>query len=131
VCSNYLEVPIRWLLIIFAILMAAIAVELARAGSGYGPMPKHWSARRSTPVGWYAGALCIHAHESGNWHIYNRPYANGFQFMLGTWISAGGRPSTWVSASPKEQLYRAFVVWKRDGASWREWPNTSRACGLR
>lgn len=90
-------------------------------------MPRHWHA----PAGWLSGALCVHSHESGDWHIHNEPYANGFQFMLGTWIRAGGSASTWVTASPAEQLYRAYVIWRQDGGSWREWPNTSRACGLR
>lgn len=104
--------------------MAGLALA---APAGASPMPRNWHA----PKAWLPGALCVHSKESGDWHIHNHPYANGFQFMLGTWIRAGGSAATWISASPKEQLYRAYVIWKQDGGSWREWPNTSRACGLR
>ena len=90
-------------------------------------MPRHWHA----PPSWLPGALCVHSHESGDWHIHNDPYANGFQFTLGTWLRAGGSASTWISASPREQLYRAYRIWLADGRSWREWPVTSRMCGLR
>lgn len=55
------------------------------------------------------------------------------QFMLATWRSAGGtaRSLDDIAASPpREQLYQAWIVWKRDGHSWREW-GTAAACGLR
>lgn len=104
----------------------ATFMVLLLAGSAWA-VPRWWHA----PAWWLPGALCVHSHESGNWHIYNPPYANGFQFTLYTWQSVGGSASNWVSASPREQLYRAWLVWKRDGGSWREWPNTSRMCGLR
>jgi hypothetical protein len=43
----------------------------------------------------------------------------------------GGGISHWASVfSPREQLYRSYLVWRRDGGSWREW-GTARACGLR
>lgn len=51
--------------------------------------------------------------------------------MLGTWERAGGAATSWVTAPPAEQFYRAWIIWRQDGGSWREWPNTSRACGLR
>ena len=105
--------------------MAAFVLSTTQAVSAQ--VPKGWSPGS----GWLQGAMCVHSHESTDWHIHNPPYANGFQFMYGTWLSAGGSPSTWITASPREQLYRAWIVWKRDGYSWREWPNTSRMCGLR
>lgn len=57
------------------------------------------------------------------------------QFLASTWMGVGGRvagrPLHWASlATPHEQLYRAWLVWKRDGGSWREW-GTARSCGLR
>jgi hypothetical protein len=91
------------------------------------PVPHGWHA----PHAWLVGAICVHSHESGDWHIVNPPYANGFQFTLGTWIRAGGVASSWASASPREQVYRAWIIWRGDSGSWREWPNTSRMCGLR
>lgn len=90
-------------------------------------MPRYWHP----PADWLRGAMCVHSRESTDWHIHNEPYANGFQFLFGTWTSAGGAAAEWITASPREQLYRAWVVWLRDGRSWREWPNTSRYCGLR
>ena len=32
------------------------------------------------------------------------------------------------SASVQEQLYRAWLVWKRDGGSWRAWGAVGAAC---
>jgi len=51
------------------------------------------------------------------------------QFLLSTWRGVGGlaRPDR---ATPREQLYRARLVYLQDGHSWREW-GTARACGLR
>jgi hypothetical protein len=51
------------------------------------------------------------------------------QFTLYTWRSVGGTSFPHL-ASPREQLYRAWLVYRRDGNSWREW-GTARACGLR
>jgi hypothetical protein len=92
-------------------------------------MPAHWSARLSTPHGWYSQALCIH-HREGAWNANTgNGYFGGMQFMIGTWRSVGG-PSYPHLVSPKEQLYRAFLLWRRDGGSWVEW-GTAGACGLR
>jgi hypothetical protein len=75
------------------------------------------------------GALCIHRHE-GAWNANTgNGYYGGMQFLLSTWRSVGGRSRPDL-VSPAEQLYRAFLVWRRDGGSWREW-GTARLCGLR
>lgn len=80
------------------------------------------------PPWFYKQALCVHSHE-GSWSDTGDPYWGGMQFALSTWHRAGGSglPS---NASPKEQIYRAYQIWKQDGGSWREWPNTARMCGL-
>jgi hypothetical protein len=87
------------------------------------------------PHWWYLQAVCVHRGESHNWRIVNPPYAGGFQFMLSTYNRVGGRDagslSDLASHIPNEQYFHAWLVWKQDGGSWREWPNTSRACGLR
>lgn len=64
-----------------------------------------------------------------DWLGHPSLYYGGFQFTLYTWESVGGvgLPS---AASVAEQRYRAYLVWKRDGGSWREW-GTARVCGLR
>lgn len=96
--------------------------------------PPRWptsraAARWHPPKAWLTGALCIHRHESADWHLVNRPYSGGLQFTDATFQSVGGRGPA-ASWSPREQLYRAWLVWLRDGRSWAEWPNTSQACGL-
>ena len=104
-----------------------IAVPVARSGTPYGQMPTNWSARNSTPAGWYETALCIH-HREGAWNANTgNGYYGGLQFLLGTWHSVGGiqRPDL---AAPREQLYRAYLVWLRDGRSWVEW-GTRGLCG--
>ena len=85
---------------------------------------------------WLHDALCIHNHESVNWHRAGidwkgnpSPYYGGLQFLISTWRTAGGTrlPSDW---SPREQLYRAWRIWSADNGSWHEW-GTAKACGLR
>lgn len=49
--------------------------------------------------------------------------------MDATWRSVDGMGVA-ADASPAEQRWRAYLVWKRDGGSWREW-STAAACGVR
>ena len=79
------------------------------------------------PAWFKAQALCIHRHESTDWRNRGHHFG-GMQFNLSTWASVGGRGNP-ADASPSEQIYRAFLVWKRDGGSWREW-TTRSLCGL-
>ncbi len=88
-------------------------------------MPRGWHA----PPWWLQQALCIHSHE-GAWNSETgNGYSGGMQFTSYTWASVGGtgRASQWP---PREQLYRAWLVYLRDGHSWREW-GTASMCGLR
>lgn len=94
------------------------------------PIPHHhhknvWHA----PRWWLAQALCIHQHEGAWTDSTGNGYYGGMQFALGTWQSVQGRglPN---QASPREQLHRAYLVYLRDGHSWREW-GTAGMCGLR
>ncbi len=72
------------------------------------------------------------ADGEGPWSgVVGGLYGGGLSFMVGTWNHAGGAArSTYdiARASVAEQIYRAFVVVTRDG-NWREWPQTSHACG--
>lgn len=99
-------------------------------------MPRAWHA----PRWWLPQALCIHEHE-GAWNANTgNGYYGGMQFVPATWLSVGGgiRASFGhpgysrypFDASPREQLFRAWLVYRRDGNSWREW-GTARLCGLR
>jgi len=103
---------------------ALLALSHILSGSPHGYVPDGWHAPRP----WLAQALCIHAHE-GAWNDdTGNGYYGGMQFLLATWAGVGGitRPDR---ASPREQLYRAWLVWNRDGDSWREW-GTASICGL-
>lgn len=96
----------------------------------------HHRPRAPWPSWWYPQAMCIHEHESVDWYRagvdylgHPSPYYGGMQFLISTWRAAGGTglPS---SAPPREQLFRAFIVWRRDGDRWSEWGSASK-CGLR
>jgi len=77
---------------------------------------------------WLRQALCIHRHEGG-WHVNTgNGYYGGMQFALSTWRRAGGSGYPHV-ASVREQLFRAWRIWRMNGGSWAEWP-TRRYCGL-
>lgn len=87
-------------------------------------MPRSWHA----PRWWLTQAICIHAHE-GAWNANTgNGYFGGMQFALSTWRRVDGRGYPHL-ATPREQLYRAWLVWLGDGRSWREW-GTAPACGL-
>lgn len=93
-------------------------------------MPRHWHA----PSWWLREAVCIHGRE-GAWNdATGNGYEGGMQFLRLTWERVGGlsdRHGHWASvASPREQLYRAWLIYRQDGGSWREW-GTASACGLR
>jgi len=95
---------------------------VARAAPAQPPGPPAW---------WLSQAACVRAHEG--WWTANtgNGYYGAYQFLLSTWASVGGKgyPS---AAAPAEQTYRAYLVWQRDGGSWREWgAGTRQACGLR
>lgn len=96
-------------------------------------MPRRWHA----PPWWLRQALCIH-HYEGAWnaigYVNGRPtYGGGMQFLVSTWNRAGGSArSVWdiARATPREQLYRAWRIWRMNGGSFREWGTAGR-CGLR
>lgn len=117
------------------LIVFVTAVFAGQARADRWPVSSAARAWRPDP-GWLRSAFCVHNHESVDWHRRwtdwrgNRsPYAGGMQFLQSTWETAGGHGEPW-EWSPREQLYRAFVTWRADGGSWREW-GTARACGLR
>ncbi len=77
------------------------------------------------PQTWLRQASCIRWFESRD----GAASSNLYQFIDTTWKSVGGRGSP-GDASRSEQHWRAYLVWRRDGGSWREW-STSRVCGFR
>lgn len=92
------------------------------------------------PQSWFRQAMCIHSREGAWTDNTGNSYFGGAQFLPSTWFSVGGHdqaafhhpgdPRFPFTASPREQLYRMWLVYRRDGNSFREW-GTARACGLR
>jgi hypothetical protein len=108
------------------LLTAAAALLLAAPAAGAG-----WSPSAT----WLAQARCVHAKEGGWSANTGNGYFGGMQFSAGTWRSVGGKPDpafthpgTPFSASPQEQLYRAWLLWKRDGGTWRSWGAVGASC---
>jgi hypothetical protein len=86
-----------------------------------------------------------HTYQVGNgeggWTATSAPgYGGGLSFEEGTFNRAAGLShgvvpyvgSTYQIAtlSPVIQLYAMWMIVQQDGGSYREWPMTSRACGL-
>ncbi len=91
----------------------------------------HAAAHFRFPHGWlqHSGVWCIHRYEAVDWHERrNSSSRGGLQIQYGTWASVGGTgdPADW---SPREQVYRAYLIWHRDGGSFREW-STHYMCGV-
>ena len=113
-----------------AVLVTGFAVLVLAAPASAGP--------RGYSAAWLAQARCVHAHE-GPWTANTgNGYYGGMQFAATTWVRAGGVPQT-AFAHPgdarfpfrvpvAEQLHRAWIVWKRDGGTWRSWGTVGAAC---
>lgn len=98
--------------------------------------PTPAAMRWQPPHGFLRAAFCVHRHESVDWYRayvdwrgYPSRYSGGLQFTLSTWRRAGGTGHAF-EWRPREQVYRAYVIWRRNGGSWREWGTAGR-CGLR
>jgi len=115
---------IRAIAIIAASLTLLIAAAPSRSSGYPTSAPEAWRA----PGWWLSQAACIRSHEG--WWTANtgNGYYGAYQFLASTWRSVGG-PSLPHLVSPREQTYRAWLVWRRDGGSWREWGTAGR-CGV-
>jgi hypothetical protein len=90
------------------------------------------------PRWWLIQALCIHRHESTDWHRttdwLGRPSVNhgGMQINVWTWAHWAPRdfPREPAAASPREQLVVAFRIWNANGHRFGggQWPYSSIAC---
>ena len=87
---------------------------------------------------WLAQAQCVHLHE-GPWTANTgNGYFCGMQFGPQTWkrvhgpaqpaFAHPGNPAYPFTASPQEQLRRAWLLWQRDGRTWRSWGAVGAAC---
>jgi hypothetical protein len=92
----------------------------------------------SPSAAWVAQARCVH-HKEGAWTANTgNGYFGGMQFAAQTWVLAGGKPDPafkhpgdprfQFSATPEEQQYRAWLVWKKDGGTWRSWGAVGASC---
>ena len=114
-------------LLSIAAAAAALALALPAAGSEWSP-----------PATWLVQARCVHAKE-GPWTANTgNGYFGGFQFAAKTWRRVGGEADVAFrhpgdtafpfSAPPHEQLYRAWLLWRHDGGSWRSWGAVGASC---
>jgi hypothetical protein len=107
--------------------LAALVLAFPAAGAVWQP-----------PATWLVQAQCVHLKE-GSWAANSgNGYFGGMQFAAGTWKRVGGKtdaafahpgdPAYPFSAAPAEQLYRAWLLWKRDGGTWRSWGAVGASC---
>jgi hypothetical protein len=109
---------------------AATTAEVATARSAFAALPGWWIPQ----------ALCIHRHESLDWHRrtdwLGRPSRNhgGLQIDVGTWaaLAPRGFPPEPAVASPHEQLVVAYRIWRANGHRFGggQWPYSAAACGV-
>lgn len=112
-----------------AIVAAVWLLTCAQSAFAAQQYPSRVPSRWHAPAWWLSEAVCIHSHE-GSWSSETgNEYSGGMQFTPYTWASVGG-PGLASQQEPREQLYRAWLVYLRDGNSWREW-GTAGMCGLR
>ena len=95
-------------------------------------------ADSAPPAGWLAQAMCIHRHE-GPWAANTgNGYFGGMQIMPATWrrvngpkqaaFAHPGDPAYPFQATTKQQLHIAWLIWMRDGRTWRSWGAVGAAC---
>jgi hypothetical protein len=115
------------LAVVAALLLAAPALAVSSTPSGWHPT-----------AAWLAQARCVHLKE-GPWAANTgNGYFGGMQFAPQTWQRVGGKldpafthsgsAAFPFSATPQEQLYRAWLLWRHDGRSWRSWGGVGAAC---
>jgi hypothetical protein len=112
-----------------ALLTGLAALLLAAPAGAVGGSPS---------ADWLAQARCVHAKEGGWTANTGNGYFGGMQFAAETWKRAGGKPDPAFThpgdprypfgASAQEQLYRAWVIWKHDGGTWRSWGAVGASC---
>jgi hypothetical protein len=113
----------------FSVATVAATASAARARSAAFP---HW---------WLREALCVHRHESVDWHRTTdwlgrqSPDRGGMQIDVGTWHSRAPRryPSEPSAATPHEQLVVAYRIWLANGHRFggNQWYLSAASCGVR
>jgi len=115
---------------VLALGFAACCLALPASAARWSPSPQ-----------WLVQARCIHLKEGGWAANTGNGYFGGMQFAARTWRRVGGKsdpafthpgdPTYPFAASSSEQLYRAWLVWRRDGGTWRAWGPVGASCASR
>lgn len=92
------------------------------------------------PRWWTTEALCIHRHESTDWHRTTdwlgepSPDRGGMQIDVDTWVAFAppGYPSEPAEATPHEQLEVAYRIWLANGHRFggNQWYLSAASCGV-
>ena len=95
---------------------------------------------KSLPRTWLQGAMCVHRHESVDWHRktdwLGRPSVDhgGMQIDVGTWdhFAPAGYPRSPADATPHQQLVVSYRIWLANGHRFggNQWYHSAAACGL-
>jgi Transglycosylase-like domain len=103
--------------------------------------PRERRAGPALPSWWLREALCIHRHESVDWHRttdwLGQPSVDhgGMQINLGTWEEMAPRsyPREPADATPLEQLEVAHRIWVANGYRFggNQWEVSAADCGVR
>ena len=115
-------------------MRAVLATGLAAGLLAFPAAAADWSPGPA----WLAQARCVHLREAPWKANTGNGYFGGMQFMPATWKRVGGKadpafahpgdPAYPFSVSASEQLYRAWLVWRRDGGAWRSWGAVGASC---
>jgi hypothetical protein len=84
--------------------------------------------------------MCIHHHESVDWHrrtdwLGQASYDHGgMQIDVRTWAryAQSAYPADPAQATPREQLIVAYKIWRANGHRFggNQWPVSSATCGV-
>jgi|SRR5579884_494062 len=101
----------------------------------------YWIDGRAYVRTWNVPDSVAGGSGEGGWTDVNASYGGGMQFTLGTWNRAAAlsqervpyaSSNAGIAGEPAVvQILAAYLIVRQDGGSWREWPETSAACGLR
>lgn len=106
------------------------------ADAGAAPAPATGPAS-SSPAGFQQQGITpenvwdhlAQCESGGNWQIASgNGYYGGLQFLPSSWYAVGGQGLPHQN-SREEQIYRATLLWQRQG--WGAWPACTRRLGLR
>jgi hypothetical protein len=111
--------------------LAAIAIAVSTALAALAG-----SARADSLPGWWVKeAMCIHSHESIDWHLGGPSVdRGGMQIDIRTWsaFAPPGFPRVPEAATPHQQLVVSYLVWLKNGNRFggNQWPTSAALCSV-